>query len=103
MAEVRKNENDYKNFTIKVKEKKKDKKKEEVVVKKEEVHEEKKSLWTKIMIFFTGVKDEFKRVHWTSKEDMVKYSIATIIFIIFCAIFFYLIDIIFAAIQSLVG
>jgi preprotein translocase subunit SecE len=32
---------------------------------------------------------------------MVKYSIATIIFIIFFSVFFYLIDIIFALIQSL--
>lgn len=65
--------------------------------KKEKV--EKKSLWTRFRIFCHGVKSETLSVHWPSKKDMVKYSIATIFFIIFCAIFFYLIDVLFALIQ----
>lgn len=62
---------------------------------------EKKGLITRFRIFCSGVKGEFKRVHWTDKKSMVKYSIATIFFIIFCSLFFYLIDIIFALVQSL--
>ena len=69
--------------------------------KKEKKHEEKKSLWDKFMIFCNGVKSEFHKVRWTSKNDMIKYSIATIVFIVFCSLFFYGIDTIFALIQSL--
>ena len=69
--------------------------------KTEKVVEEKKGFFTRIRIFFEGVKSEFKRIHWPEKKDMVKYSIATIVFIIFCSLFFYLIDIIFALVQTL--
>ena len=60
---------------------------------------EKKSLWTRFRIFCHGVKSETLSVHWPSKKDMVKYSVATIFFIVFCAVFFYLIDVLFALIQ----
>ena len=70
--------------------KKSDKKKENI---------EKKSLWTRFRIFCHGVKSETLSVHWPSRKDMVKYSVATIFFIIFCAVFFYLIDVLFALIQ----
>ena len=63
--------------------------------------EEKKSLWARFIIFCNGVKSEFKKVRWTSKKDMIKYSIATIVFIVFCSLFFYGIDTIFALVQSL--
>ena len=63
--------------------------------------QEKKSLWVRFRIFCHGVKTEFQKVHWTSKDNMIKYSIATIIFIVICSLFFYAIDIIFALIQTL--
>ena len=62
---------------------------------------EKKGFIEKFRIFCHGVASEFQKVHWPTKENMLKYSIATIAFIIFCGLFFYLIDIIFAFIQSL--
>lgn len=62
---------------------------------------EKKSLWVRFRIFCHGVKSEFEKVHWPSKKDMVRYSIATIFFVIFCALFFYLINVIFALVQTL--
>lgn len=62
---------------------------------------EKKSLWVRFRIFCHGVKTEAGKIHWPSKNDMLKYSVATISFVIFCALFFYLIDVIFALIQSL--
>jgi len=105
MAEVRKKviEDKFNTKSIKTKTKKEDKKVVKVSPKKKEVKTtEKKGLFTKFRIFCHGVKSEFEKVHWPTKKDMVKYSIATIVFIIFCGLFFYAIDIIFALIKSLV-
>lgn len=68
---------------------------------KKDASKTKKSLWAKFMIFCNGVKEETLKVHWTNKKDMVKYSVATICFVIFCSLFFYLIDVLFALVQSL--
>lgn len=105
MAEVRKKivEDTYGTSKIKIKEKtskKETKKTEKKVVKKKE-NDEKKGLFVKFRIFCSGVKSEFLKVHWTSKKDMLKYSIATIFFIIFCSLFFYVIYVLFALLQSL--
>ena len=62
---------------------------------------EKKSLFVRFRIFCHGVRSEFAKVHWPSKADMLKYSIATIAFIVFCSIFFFIIDVLFAFFQSL--
>ena len=37
-------------------------------------------------------KSEFNKIKWPSKKEMIKYSIATIVFIIFFALFFFAID-----------
>ncbi len=108
MAEVRKKEKNekYNIDELAVKKNKKeepkkvDKKKSKKNTKKK-VKEEKKSLWVRFRIFCHGVKSEFSKIHWPSKKDMVRYSIASIFFIIFCALFFYLINVIFALIQTL--
>lgn len=50
--------------------------------------------------FFKEVKNEVSKVKWPSKKDMVKYSVATIIFVIFFAVFFYLIDLIIALLKA---
>lgn len=86
---------------VKIEEESKVKKDSKNTKKKEEKKEEKKNLWEKFMTFWYGVGSEFKKVRWTSKKDMLKYSIATIVFIVFCSLFFYGIDTIFAFIQSL--
>ena len=104
MAEVRKKviEDKYNTASIKTKTKKNNKKTKTTTVKKKETKkEEKKGIFTKFRIFCHGVKSEFNKVHWPSRKDMVKYSIATIVFVIFCGLFFYAIDIIFALIKSL--
>lgn len=104
MAEVRKKVVEDKYNTKSIKTKSKAKKVEKVVktpTKKKEVKSEKKGIFTRFRIFCHGVKSEFNKVHWPSKKDMVKYSIATIIFVIFCGLFFYAIDIIFALVKSL--
>ena len=105
MAEVRKREKrkEYKVAKNTNKNKQKNTKKEvKPVAKKTTKKEEKKSLWIRFRIFCHGVKSEFKKVHWPSKKDMIKYSIATIVFIIFFALFFRLIQTIFAILLKLV-
>ena len=105
MAEVRKKvlEDKYNTKNIKTtKTKKETKKAKTTTVKKEIKKEEKKGLFTKFRIFCHGVASGFKKVHWTTKKDMVKYSIATIVFVIFCGLFFYAIDVVFALIKSLI-
>lgn len=56
----------------------------------------------KIKKFLSEVKKELGKVKWPSRKDMVKYSIATICFVIFFAGFFYLIDLAVAFIKTLV-
>ncbi len=71
------------------KKKKKENKKEEKKdnkTKKEKKTPANKESWLK------GVKSEFKKVRWPSKKEMVKYSIATISFIIFFGLFFFAIE-----------
>lgn len=103
MAEVRKKvvEDKYKTSGIKKKNNTKKKQTEKKIIKKEENVVEKQSFFVRFRIFCNGVKSEFKKVHWTSKKDMLKYSIATIVFIIFFSLFFYGIDIIFAFVKTL--
>ncbi len=62
----------------------------------------KENFMKKIRKFFSEVKKELSKVKWPSKNDMVKYSIATISFVIFFAVFFYLIDLAVAFIKSMV-
>lgn len=56
----------------------------------------------KIKNFLSEVKKELGKVKWPSRKDMVKYSIATICFVIFFAGFFYLIDLAVAFVKTLV-
>ena len=53
-----------------------------------------------VLTFFKEVRSEVSKVKWPSKKDMVKYSTATIIFVIFFALFFYLIDLIIALLKA---
>lgn len=56
----------------------------------------------KLVRFFISVKKEMKKVKWPSRKDMIKYSIATISFVIFFGIFFTCIDFIVAALTQVV-
>lgn len=53
-----------------------------------------------IINFFKEVRKEMKKVKWPSKKDMVKYSFATICFIIFFAVFFYIIEVVIALLKA---
>ena len=69
-------------------------KKDTKKVKKEKVKKE---------MFLTGVKKEMGKVRWPLKKEMIKYSIATLSFIIFFGLFFTLGDLIIAGFKMLVG
>ena len=60
----------------------------------------KKSLIAKLKEFFTGVKEERKKVIWTSKKNLVKYSIATLLFMLFIFLFFGATDLVIAGITK---
>jgi preprotein translocase subunit SecE len=83
---VKKSEKELKNKTKKTVTKKETKKTNKVV---------KKS-------YGEEVKAELKKVKWPSKEEMVKYSIAVIAFIIIFGLYFYGLDALFAWLSSLV-
>ena len=81
-------------------------------IEKEEVKETKKNVSKNVKkdnkkkekkeSLFKQVKNEMKKVHFPSRKDMVKYSIATIVFVIFFAGYFYLIELVMAFIKSLI-
>ena len=51
---------------------------------------------------FVEIKKEMQKVHFPSKKDMVKYSIASISFVIFFGVYFYLIQLAMAFIKSII-
>ena len=57
----------------------------------------------KIKDFFVSVKKEISKVKWPTKKDMIKYSVITVMFIVFFALFFVLLDFIISYVKVLVG
>ena len=55
----------------------------------------------KIARYFSGVKKEISRVRWLSKKNLVKFSIATISFVVFFSLYFYAFDYITAWLRTL--
>ena len=51
---------------------------------------------------FVQIKKEMSKVHFLNKKDMIKYSIATISFVIFFGIYFKLIQIVMSFIRSII-
>ena len=76
LAKIKKEEKTQKKVDSKDSKKKPQKKS----VKSKKTNKKKHS---KVVTFFKEVKSEISKVKWPSKKDMVKYSIATIIFIVF--------------------
>lgn len=68
-------------------------KKEKIV--KEKVTKEKKDG------FFKNLKKELKQVQWPSFKELVKYTFATMIFVILFALFFQLVDVLSSFIKGL--
>jgi len=69
--------------------------------KKDKKNVKKENVFSKIGRYFNGVAKEIKRIKWTSGKDLVKYSIAAVVFVIFFGIYFYGIDWIALLVRSL--
>ena len=54
----------------------------------------------KIADYFKGVKKEISRIKWTNKKDLLKYSVSTVVFMLFFGVFFYAIDMLVALLRS---
>ena len=52
--------------------------------------------------YLSDVRKEMHLVRWPSKEEVIKYSIACLIFVLFFALFFYGIDALFALVKDLI-
>ena len=50
--------------------------------------------------YFRGVKKEIGRIRWTTGKDLIKYSLTTVLFMLFLGIYFYGIDILVSLIRS---
>lgn len=61
----------------------------------------KKNVFTRIKEYFVDVKKEASNVMWTSKKNLVKYSIATLVFMVFMCLFFVGSDMIIALLSYL--
>ena len=48
----------------------------------------------------TTFRSELSKIKWPNKKEMIKYSIATIVFVIFFGIFFYVIELLMALVKS---
>ncbi len=73
-------------------------KKEEKNVKKEKQQAKKKKI--KKESFVVGLKQELAKVKWPTKKEVLKYTIATLAFIIFLVIFFVLLTLLMSVIQE---
>jgi len=51
--------------------------------------------------FVKGLKKEMAQVKWPSSKEMVKYTVATLVFVIFFGGYFYLINFLFALLKEL--
>ena len=50
--------------------------------------------------YFDGVRSELSKVKWPSKKEVIKYTIATIIFVIILVVFFILLDLLMSLIKG---
>ena len=71
-------------------------------IEKKETKKKEKSKKVKNESFFKSVRNEMSKVRWPLKKEMIKYSVATLSFIIFFALFFTLGDLIIAGVKLLV-
>ena len=80
-------------------------KKKDVKVETKKVKSSKKkgeNIFKKIGKYFKGVFKEFKRIKWTAKNDLVKYSIASVCFVLFFSLYFSIVELLAVFLRSLV-
>ena len=63
--------------------------------------ERKENIFKRITKYFNGVGKEFKRIRWTDKKDLLKYSISTLVLVFLFGAYFYAIDWIVLLVRSL--
>ena len=63
--------------------------------------EKKENVFKTVSKYFKGVGKEVKRIRWTDKKDLLKYSVCTLAFVLFFGVYFYAIDWIVLLIRSL--
>ena len=54
--------------------------------------EKKENIFKRIAKYFKGVGKEIKRIRWTDRKDLLKYSICTLVFVLFFGVYFYAIN-----------
>lgn len=62
---------------------------------------EKGGFMKKIKEFFKDVKKEISKVKWPTKKNMAKYTVTTVLFVVFFALFFFATDAVVALIKTL--
>ena len=72
--------------------------------KEKDVKKNKKEKKTKQKVqkenYFVGVRNELAKVKWPSKAEVLKYTFATIIFVIILVIFFVLLNLVMSLIKG---
>lgn len=63
--------------------------------------EKKENIFKRGAKYFKGVGKEIKRIRWTDRKDLFKYSLCTLVFVIFFGVYFYAIDWIVLLVRSL--
>ena len=69
--------------------------------KKKKKKKKRENIFKVIKRYFVGVGKEIKRIRWTSGSELVKYSIASVILILFFGLYFYGINWIALLVRSL--
>ncbi len=57
----------------------------------------------KIKAFFRGVKKEAEKTKWLTMKETMAYSSVVVVMIIFFALFFYGLDVLFAFLKGLIN
>ena len=59
----------------------------------------KKNLFAFLKNFFSDVKKETKKIIWTARKNLIKYSVITLLFMLFICLFFVGTDLIIALLS----
>ena len=75
--------------------------KKHYVAEKKNDKPKKENIFKRIGKYFKGVGKELKRIRWTERKDLVKYTLCTLAFVVIFGVYFYAIDWIVLLIRSL--
>ena len=59
-----------------------------------------KKIFGSIAKYFKGVKKEVSRIRWVSLKDLTRYSLASVVFVLFFGLFFYGVDMLISLLRS---